>query len=96
MLLLMQPLLLPRVTAAVDAAGGCAKHGVMAGIVTGNPADHRALQAAPGVGGFGPSASAATASKAAIVFMAAILCDGLSINRGQAIRFHHGFAPPRR
>src|SRR5580692_3486347 len=52
LLLLFQPLLLPGVTAAVDAAGDRAEHAVMDGIVPGDAADRGALQAALGVGGF--------------------------------------------
>jgi len=49
--LLLLKLLLPGVAAAVDAAGDGAEHAVMAGIVTGDAADHRTLDAALGVGG---------------------------------------------
>src|ERR1035441_2395032 len=49
-LLLLQPLLLLGVMAAVEAAGGRAEHAVMGGIVAGDAADHRALQAALGTG----------------------------------------------
>src|SRR5258708_18181512 len=48
--LLLLVLLLGAV-AAVEAAGGGAEHAVMAGIVTGDAADHGALQAALGVSG---------------------------------------------
>ena len=51
LLLLPLQLLLPGVAAAVDAAGDRAEHAVVAGIVTGNTADRRALQAALGIGG---------------------------------------------
>ena len=51
LLLLPLQLLLLRVAAAVDAAGDGAEHAVMAGIVTGDAADRRALQAALGIGG---------------------------------------------
>ena len=49
-LALLQPLLLLGAVAAVEAAGGGTEHAVMAGIVTGNAADHGAFQAALGVG----------------------------------------------
>ena len=49
--LLLLQLLLPGVAAAVDAAGDGAEHAVMAGIVTGDAADRRALQATLGIGG---------------------------------------------
>jgi len=39
------------VVAAIGAAGDGADHGMMAGIMTGDAADHRALQAALGIGG---------------------------------------------
>jgi hypothetical protein len=39
-------LLLPGAVAAVEASGGRSKQAVMAGIVTGDAADHRTLQAA--------------------------------------------------
>jgi hypothetical protein len=39
------------VVAAVEAAGGGAEHPVMSGIVAGDAADHRALDAALGGGG---------------------------------------------
>src|SRR5260370_2923036 len=49
-LALLQPLLLFRAVAAVEAAGGGAEHAVMARIVTGDAADHGTFQAALGVG----------------------------------------------
>ena len=49
-LLLLLQLLLPGLAAAVDAAGDRAENAVMNGIVTGDAADHRALQAALGIG----------------------------------------------
>ena len=50
-LLLLLQLLLPGMAAAVDAAGDGAEDAVVAGIVTGDAADRRALQAALGIGG---------------------------------------------
>ena len=50
LLLVHMLLLLFGVMAAVQASGGSAKRAVMAGIMTGNAAHHRALQAAPGLG----------------------------------------------
>ena len=52
LLLLLLPLqfLLFGVAAAVNASGDGAEHAVMNGIVTGDAADHRALQAALGIG----------------------------------------------
>jgi hypothetical protein len=47
------PRLLFGAVTAVETAGGRTKHAVMAGIVTGDAADHRALQAALGVGAAG-------------------------------------------
>src|SRR3984893_4901058 len=49
--LALPPLLLVGAVAAVGAAGDSAKHAVMAGIVTGDTADHGAFQAAFGIGG---------------------------------------------
>jgi hypothetical protein len=49
-LTLLLPRLLLGAMAAVEASGGSAKHAVMAGIVTGDAADHGAFQAAFGVG----------------------------------------------
>src|ERR1700733_11548565 len=51
-LLLLTLLLLGAVT-AIEAASGRAKHAVMAGIVTGDAADHGALQATLGLGALG-------------------------------------------
>ena len=47
---MLLPRLLLGVVAAVGAAGDGAEHAMMAGIVTGNAAHRRALQAALGVG----------------------------------------------
>jgi hypothetical protein len=52
-LLLLLPGLFLGAMAAVGAAGDGADHAVMAGIVTGDAADHGALDAALGVGCFG-------------------------------------------
>ena len=49
--LLPLQLLLLRVAAAVNAAGDGAEYRVMAGIVTGDAADRRALQTTLGIGG---------------------------------------------
>ena len=49
-LLLLSLLFLGTVT-AIEAAGGSANQTMMTGIVTGDAADHCALQAAPGIGG---------------------------------------------
>ena len=51
--LLLLPLLLFGAVAAVEAAGGGTKQALMPRIVTGNAADHRALQAAFGLGAIG-------------------------------------------
>jgi hypothetical protein len=54
--LLLSPLLLlllPGAMAAIEAAGGGSQQTVMAGIVSGNAADHGALQAAFGLGAIG-------------------------------------------
>ena len=49
--LLLLPLLLPGAVAAVETTGGRTQETVMAGIVTGDAANHRAFQATLGVGG---------------------------------------------
>ena len=71
--LLLLPRLLLGTMASIEAAGGSAKHAMVAGIVTGDAADHSALQAALGLGDEGAaSASVATASNAAMVFMTVV------------------------
>ena len=47
---LLLTLLLPGAVTAVEAAGSRAEQAVVAGIMTGDAADHRALQATPGLG----------------------------------------------
>jgi len=49
--LLLLPFLFLGTVAAVEAAGGGPKQTMMTGVVTGNTADHRAFQAAFGLGG---------------------------------------------
>ena len=51
--LLLLPLLLLGAMATVEAAGSGTKHAVMTGIMTGDAADHGALQATLGLGAFG-------------------------------------------
>jgi hypothetical protein len=50
-LALLLALLLLGAMAAIETAGGCAEHAVMASVVTGDAADRGALQAALGFGG---------------------------------------------
>jgi len=50
LLALLLQFLLPGAVTAVEAAGGRAEQAVTAGIMTGDAADHRALQATPGLG----------------------------------------------
>ena len=50
---LLLPLLLLGAMTPVEAARSRAKHPMMTGIVTGNTSDHRALQAAFGLGAIG-------------------------------------------
>jgi hypothetical protein len=51
--LLLLPLLLLGVMTPVEAAGGCAQHPMMPGIVSGDTAHHRALDTAFGLGAIG-------------------------------------------
>ena len=51
--LLLLPLLLPGVMTPVEAAGGSSQHPMMAGIMSGDAAHHRTLDAAFGLGAIG-------------------------------------------
>src|ERR1700733_12710204 len=51
--LLLLTFLLPGAVAAVEATGGSAEHAMVTSVMTGDAADHGALQATLGLGAFG-------------------------------------------